>query len=136
VSLSYPKPNHNDVSNYLVGGIPFVSSSIGAPANTGEPEVVVFPQVTQRFWVDCTSGTGVRVGFSRNGVKGVEADNYYVVLAAAEPQEFRVRVGRVFLLSSDGSASTAAVTAELTPVPGDQVGGGIINNWSGSIGVG
>ena len=136
MALNNPKPNQNDANGYLVSGIPYVSSSIASPGTASDPVVISFPYVTQRFFVDCTGGTGVRVGYSRNGVKGVENENYFVVLAAAAPQEFRVRVGEVYLLSSDGSASTCAISAEMCPAPGGQIADGVLNNWSGSLGVG
>ena len=136
MSLHYPKPTHNDSSNYLVSGIPYVLSSISAPVNTGTPIAVSFPYVTQRIWVDCTSGS-VRVGFSSNGVSNTPATKNYYVLAASSPNlELRVRVGQLFVLSNAGTTSQFSVIAELTPAPGDQIAGGILKNWSGSAGIG
>lgn len=136
MALSYPKPNHNDVNNYLVGALPYTTASLVVPANSSDPLVVTFPHVTQFVTVRCDSATNaVRVGFSANGVKAVEQNNYFT-LTSSGSYTGEWRVGKIFLLSDTASASSATVIAGLTPVPGDQIGGGIIANWSGSVGVG
>jgi len=136
MSLSYPKPNHNDTSNYLVGAIPYVTSSLVVPASSGTPLAVTFPHVTQFVTIRCDDPTNaIRVGFSANGVKAT-AENNYFTLTSSGSYTGDFRVGKIFLLSDTASASSATVIAGLTPVPGDQVGGGIVNNWSGSNGVG
>lgn len=136
MSLSHPRPNHNDTSNYLVGAIPYVTSSLVVPASSGTPLAITFPNVTQFVTVRCDDATNaVRVGFSANGVKGTEQNNYFT-LTSSGTYTGEWRVGKIFLLSDTTSASSATVIAGLTPVPGDQVGGGIISNWTGSMGVG
>jgi hypothetical protein len=136
MSLNYHKPNHNDTANYLVGAIPYVTSSLVVPANSSAPLIIEFPQVTQFITVRCNSTSHkLRVGFSTNGVKGNPQKNYFV-LDKNEAFSGDFRVGQIFLLSDDGSASAATVIAGLTPVPSNQISCGMINNWSGSVGVG
>ena len=40
-----------NVGSYQVSGIPYVTSSIAAPASSGNPSEVSFPDVTQRIVV-------------------------------------------------------------------------------------
>lgn len=136
MSINYPKPNHNDTANYLVGAIPYVTSSVVVPASSSDPLMVTFPRVTQFVTVRCDSAASdIRVGFSANGVKAVEENNYFT-LSSSGSYTGDFRVGKIFVLSDTTTASAVSIIAGLTPVPGDQIGGGVINNWSGSIGVG
>jgi hypothetical protein len=136
MGLKYPPAQHNDTSSYLVGGIPYVTSSLTVPASSSEPLKIKFPYVTQFFVVRCDSATeAIRVGFSRNGVKGVEQNNYFT-LTSSGSFEGKFRVGELYLLSDTTSASEATIVAGLTPAPGTQISDGIIKNWSGSNGVG
>jgi len=119
-----------------VGAIPYITSSLVIPASSGTPLAITFPNVTQFITVRCDDATNaVRVGFSENGVKATEQNNYFT-LTSSGSYTGEWRVGKIFLLSDTASASSATVIAGLTPVPGDQIGGGIIANWSGSVGVG
>ena len=136
MGLKYPPAQHNDTSSYLVGGIPYVTSSLVVPASSSEPIKVKFPYVTQFVVIRCDSATeALRVGFSRNGVKAVEQNNYFT-LTSSGSFEGKFRLGEIYLLSDSTSASSATVVAGLSPAPGTQVSDGIIKNWSGSNGVG
>lgn len=116
MSLNLPTPFYNHTANNRVSGIPYVSSSIGVPVVSGEPEMVAFPQVTQRLFVSCSSGD-VRVGFTRNGTMGV-VNNGFILLNSDNPvQEFRVNTSRVYLLSSGSTTGQASISAELSPAP-------------------
>ena len=120
MSLNLPTPVYNHTANNRISGIPYVSSSIGVPVVTAEPEVVEFPQVTQRLFVSCSSGD-VRVGFTRNGTMGVVNDGFTLLNSDNPVHEFRVNASRVYLLSSGSTAGQASVTAELTPAPSKQI---------------
>jgi hypothetical protein len=136
MALNNPRAHYNDANSYLVGAIPFTTSSLVVPASTGDPLAVSFPLVTQFVTVRCDDPTNaVRVGFSANGVKATEQNNYFTLTSSGSyTGEFRV--ARIYLLSDTTSASTATVIAGLTPAAAGQVASGIINNWSGSSGVG
>jgi hypothetical protein len=70
-------------------------------------------------------------GFSRNGVKGVQ-DNNYVVLDNGETFEAEFKVSKVFLLSDGIYETSGSVVAGLTGIGSSH----LINNWTGSAGVG
>lgn len=127
--------NHNDVAQYQVGAIPFVTSSLVVPASNADPLVVKFPMVSQFVTVRCDSDGALRMGFSSNGVKGVSGNNY-LVLSSSVSFTGGFRLAKVFLLSNNLDAQEATVIAGLTPVDSAQVDGGQVQNWSGSIGVG
>jgi hypothetical protein len=70
----------------------------------------------------------MRVGFSENGVKGTN----FFLLSASESFAADLKVTRVYLMSNNGTALTASVIAGLTNIPATE----LVNNWSGSLGVG
>ena len=132
-----------NVGSYQVSGHPYATSSIAAPANSGTPTEVVFPDVTQRIFVSNVNvASPLRVGFSSNGVKGT---NYFIIPQATSAtnfptQEFRVKVSAIYLLSNTTTPTSASVFAELTNIGISHLQNsgpnGVGNNWSGSVGVG
>lgn len=129
-TFTYSRPGIGNASSYQVSGIPFTTSSI-APASGSATEVISFPQVTKFIVVKNTNATDVplRVGFSENGV--VNSDNYFV-LSTGESFSAELKVVDIHLMS-DSSASVAfSVVAGLTNIERRE----LINNWSGSAGVG
>lgn len=131
-----------NVGSYQVSGIPYVTSSIAAPASSGTPSEVSFPDVTQRIVVsNVNTASALRVGFSANGVKNT---NYFIIPAASSSvihptQEFRVKVSSIFLLSNTATPTSASVLAELSNIDTDLLlrsGPTGLPNWSGSVGVG
>ena len=131
-----------NVGSYQVSGIPYVTSSIAAPASSGTPSEVSFPDVTQRIVVsNVNTASALRVGFSANGVKNT---NYFIIPAASSSvvhptQEFRVKVSSIFLLSHTSTPTSASVLAELSNIDTDLLlrsGPTGLPNWSGSVGVG
>lgn len=133
----------SNVGSYQVSGIPYATSSIAAPASSGTPTEVSFPDTTQRVFVSNIDTQPLRVGFSANGVKGT---NYFVIPAASsatagfETQEFRVKVSSIYLLSHTGTPTSASVFAELTNISTSHLQNSGLNgsgvNWTGSVGVG
>ena len=131
-----------NVGSYQVSGIPYATSSIAAPASSGTPSEVSFPDVTQRIVVsNVNTASSLRVGFSANGTKGT---NYFIIPAATtatdfSSQEFRVKVSSIFLLSNTATPTSASVLAELTNIDTNLLaksGPTGLPNWSGSVGVG
>lgn len=130
-----------NVGSYQVSGHPYATSSIAAPASSGTPTEVAFPDVTQRIFVsNVNTASPLRVGFSSNGTKGT---NYFIIPAASSSviyptQEFKVKVSSIYLLSHTSTPTSASVFAELTNVDIKllQVSGPSGSSWSGSVGVG
>ena len=132
----------SNVGSYQVSGVPYATSSIAAPASSGAPTQVSFPEVTQRIVVsNITTASSLRVGFSANGVAGT---NYFVIPAATSAtvfstQDFKVKVSSIFLLSDTATPTSASVFAELTNIDTNLLsksGPTGLPNWSGSVGVG
>lgn len=142
--MSFNNPYYVGIANvgsYQVSGMPYATSSIAAPASSGNPTEVSFPWVTQRVFVSNTNtASPLRVGFSINGVKGT---NYFIIPAATSTtsfptQEFRVKVNSIFILSNTTTPTSASVFAELTNIDSNLLvnSGPSGSNWSGSVGVG
>lgn len=130
-----------NVGSYQVSGMPFATSSIAAPANSGAPTQINFPWVTQRIIVsNVNTAAPLRVAFSANGATGT---NYFIIPAATSTtsfpsQEFRVKVNSIFLLSNTTTPTSASIFAELTNIDSNLLvnSGPSGSNWSGSNGVG
>ena len=136
MGINWPRPGIGDVSSYLASAVPYLTSSIGVPGSGSEPIEIKFPAVT-RFIVVTNTLAGsapnvpLRFGFSSNGVKGVENNNY-LVLNNSETCEAEYRVTSIFLRSDSTLVCTASIAAGIT---GIEVGN-LYQNWSGSMGIG
>jgi hypothetical protein len=75
----------------------------------------------------------MRVGFSENGVSGTPNNNYFV-LNNGESYSGDWKVRAIYFKVDTGAAhnATASVVAGLTGINNDE----LLNNWSGSVGVG
>lgn len=123
------KPGIGNVGSFQSSGVPWVSSSVVLPAVSGTPLEVSFPQVTKFVTVNNVSGNPLRVGFSLNGL--TSTSNYFVV-AANQLVTLDVKVVKLFLISDGASQATASLAAGLTGISSSE----LVNNWSGSAGVG
>jgi hypothetical protein len=141
--MSFNNPYYVGISNvgsYQVSGMPYATSSIAVPANSGTPVQINFPWVTQRIVVRNTQNQPLRVAFSSNGARGT---NYYVIPAATvatnyPESEFRVKVNSIFIISDSLTPTSASIFAELTNIDSNLLinSGPSGSNWSGSAGVG
>jgi hypothetical protein len=125
------RPGIGNAASYQVSGIPWVSSSLAVPASGSTTLEISFPQVTKSIIVKnvSTGSVQMRVGFSENGVKN--SGNFFL-LSAGESFAADLKVTKVYLMSNNGTALTASVIAGLTNIPATE----LVNNWSGSLGVG
>lgn len=129
--FKYTAGFHN-VGSYQVSSQPYATASLTVPANSGTPLEISFPTVSKFIIVRNESGSSgdIRVGFSSNGVKGTENNNY-IILSGSESFSADYRVTSVFLLSHTATEQTASVIAGLTTIPKRA-----FDNWTGSSGVG
>lgn len=124
------------VPSFQASARPYLTASLDVPANTEEPIEVSFETVT-RFVVitnntpATSTNVPMRFGFSANGVKGVENNNYGI-LNNGESFEAEFKVISVYLLSDSVNNATASVIAGLTGIGNQR----LVDNWSGSSGVG
>ena len=119
------------VGSYQISGIPWVTSSIAAPAVSSDPLEIAFPYVTKSIIVKNvdSSGTKLRVGFSVNGVKNT---NNYFLLGKDESFACDLRVAKLYLLSDGAATVASSLVCGLTGI----LPSNLESNWSGSVGVG
>jgi len=125
------KTGLHNVGSYQVSGKPWVESGLVVPVESGTPLQVSFPSVTKEVTVRNESAGVIRVGFSAAGVSGSAASNYFT-LASSGSFTSPIKVVDVYMISDDSSAGTATVVAALTNIQSNF----IVDNWSGSSGVG
>jgi len=127
-----------NVGSYQSSGKPFLSSSIPVSASNDVVKID-FVNVTRFITIkntgpDQTDECEIRVGFSENGVNGVE-DNNYFILNNQESFSADWRVNAVYLRVDPTGATTnatASVIAGLTTIASQE----LFHNWTGSQGVG
>jgi len=142
MSLAYPYGvGISNVGSYQVSGVPYSRGRVAAPANSGTPTKIEFPEVTQRIVVsNVNTASALRIGFSSNGVK--TSGNFFVLPAATAnvfpTAEFKVKVSELYLLSDTGAPTSGSVFAELTNISTNLLlnSGPSGSSWSGSNGVG
>ena len=127
-------PGLGDVGAYQVSGKPFFKGGITAD---NVVRVIEFPTVTN--WIHIRNPGVSRtsddpmISFSENGM---DTNNYFRTLSSpsvqdTSPQVFYVKVTKLYYKSPGGNQSFDIV-AGLTNIPT----GSIVDNWSGSVGVG
>ena len=124
------------VGSYQTSAKPFLSSSISIPDETQPPVQISFPNVTRFIVVTNTIDPTdpprpLRFGFSEYGTQGLQ-DNNYIVLDNGETFEAEFRVSSVFLVSNGSYETSGSIVAGLTGISSKH----LVNNWSGSVGVG
>jgi hypothetical protein len=133
--VGFAGPNH--VPAYQISGVPFVTSSAGDAVNTTTAKKITFPFVTRFFVVTNLSADPLRVGFTENGVKGVETSNYFILPGTSSTDRLELRCKELYLLA-DANTVEWSLTAGLTGVPYSQfpVLTGTLNDTASFKGVG
>ena len=110
------QPGYGSVSEYMVAPLPWCTGSV-ASSITAVHEYE-FPFVTSHVTVrNHSTGGGIRVGFTRNGVTGSGGSNYFLIDAVVGAQlDIDVRVSSIYILGTGGS-STYSIFAGLTAIP-------------------
>ena len=122
--LGLTENHHSFSAEYQISGIPFVltSGDTDLTVNLGNVVQVVLPQVSQWVVVQHTGGgTGaLRVGFTDNGIRGVENEHYFLVPNGDKSDPLHVRCRNLFF-ANDGVTGNSAIgfslIAGLTSVP-------------------
>jgi len=125
-----------NVGSYQVSGRPYLTSSLAVPASGSTTLKISFESVSRFIIVTNTlpgSATNVplRFGFSDVGVKGL-VDNNYLILNNGESFEAEFKVIDIYLMSDSVNECSASIGAGLTGINKTS----LVDNWSGSIGVG
>jgi len=135
--FSYGSPGLGNVGSYQASSRPFLSSSIEISASGFPVHKLEFSSVTKFITVKNTGPldsdeTTMRVGFSENGINGVENNNWFL-LENDESFSADWRVSAVYLRVHTGDTNaSASVIAGMTGIEANDLAG----NWSGSSGVG
>jgi hypothetical protein len=118
MSLNNPIPDVNHSSNYIIAGIPFVTSS-HAPAASGlVNQQVHFPLVTRHITVVNEDGTNaLRMAFTQNGLSTTAAGNHVNIPKASVFGPIEVRCSDLFF-QGVGGVVKFGVVAGLTVVNG------------------
>jgi hypothetical protein len=127
-------PALGDTGQYEVSSRPFFQAGLVAVAAI---QVIEFPYVTN--WIHIRNNNtgrltdGPEISFSE---KGMSTNNYFTLTSSPSVQNtpdivLDLKVTKLYYRSSSGNRAFQVV-AGLTDIPT----GSIVNNWSGSIGVG
>lgn len=114
MSLNWPAVNYNHASEYQVSSWPFVTSSAAGEVDS-TPIQVSFPFVTRWVQVFNTDAANkLRVGFTSNGVSGVETANYLVLNGGASTERLELKCKELWFLKNNAATTSFSVIAGLT----------------------
>ena len=110
----WPKPNHNYVPEYQISSIPYVTSS-HVMANQ-EVAHIEFPTVSRWIVVHAKDEhKKISIGFTDNGVKGVETDNFYTLHGGEITPRLELKTKEDFIKADEANAAFCLI-AGLTSV--------------------
>lgn len=122
------RPGIGNAASYQVSAKPWVTSSLAVPVSGSTALRIDFPQVTKFITINNTVAGSMRLGFSDIGVKG---SNYFLI-PGSSVFTTEIKVSSIFLMSNNATPLSASVLAGLTNISSVE----LVNNWSGSVGVG
>mgnify|MGYP003628258098 CR=1 FL=1 len=132
----YHSPGLGNVGSYQMSARPYLTSSLTVPVNADTPLEISFETVSRFVIITnntpaASTNVPLRFGFSSNGVQGT-VNNNYGILNNGESFEAEFKVTSIYLLSDTVNQVTASVIAGLTGIRNQR----LVDNWSGSAGVG
>ena len=110
ITASAPSPGEKAAGEYIVSGIPYVTSSTGKTANAYE---VPFPTLSQWIIVQNTA-TDATLDFGCTAA-GVGGSQKYTLAASETSPKLHIRSKGIFIKPTDGK--TYQVIAGLTNIP-------------------
>lgn len=118
MALKDPRVGFNSVTEFMGSGLPWVIS--GSASSTVIRHK--FDKIAKQIKIKNheTSGTRLRVGFTENGVNGVEGQ-YYFGVDGGDLFEFDARIKEVFLLRDGANDVDYSLYAELTMIDSDMM---------------
>lgn len=108
MSFNYPRSGPANTAEYMASGLPWVTSS----TVTTTPWRIDFPLVTSHLVVSCPSGS-IRLGFTQNGVNGVNGQNYITI--GSTYVDLTTRCKQIYVRADSGTA-TLSLFAGLTMI--------------------
>jgi len=119
MALNHPKTGPNHVPSYQISGVPYVTASAGDPVDTTIAKHIVFPYVTRFLIITNLSNNPMRIGFTKNGVKGTVTSNYLILSGNETTERLEIRCKELFFLA-DVNTVEYSLLAGLTGVAWDQ----------------
>lgn len=116
--MNWTRSGPNNVPDYLMSGIPFVTSSKGDPVSV-TPRKISFPFVTRFFVLTNLSSDPMRLGFSENGVNGIVTNNYLILSGNQSTPRLEIRCKEIWI-RSDSTTNEYSLLAGLTCIRHDQ----------------
>jgi len=118
MGLKDPRIGFNSVTEFMGSGLPWVISGSATSTVTRHR----FDKITKRITVKNheAAGTKLRVGFTENGVNGVEGQFYFGV-DGGDLFEFDARIKEVFILRDGATDVDYSLYAELTMIDSDMM---------------
>ena len=135
----YRQPGMNEVGQYQMSSIPWVTASILLEDEV-DPKEVTFYNITKFITIRNNTAeattTELRVGFSQAGVLGGEDGNpdNYLVLTSGGEYTANWRASKVWLYNAGSAGLTASIVAGLTGIQTASLPG--FTNWLGNEGIG
>ena len=117
MAINHPKAGPNSIPAYQMSGVPYLTASaVDEVGNT--PVRHDFPFVTRFFQVKNTDAShAMRVGFSAEGVKGTETQNFFVLTAGEKSDVLELRTKTLYFVEHAGSSPASfGIIAGLTTI--------------------
>lgn len=111
MTLQPPRSGPNNVAEYQASGLPWATSS----NVTSAVWRIDFPYVTNNISFHAHSGT-IRLGFTENGVNGVNGQNYLLLQSGDAFPTLNVRCKTIFVRSNTVATGTVSIFAGLTMI--------------------
>ena len=108
--LDNPSPGAGSVPEYMISGIPWLTSSAITSGATVEYEL---PRVTSTMLISCLAGSAGSIRFGVTAA-GVNANNY-ITISPGDSRNIRMRT-KTLVAKAVGGAATFEVCASLTMI--------------------
>ena len=113
-----PRVGFNSVTEFVGSGLPWVISSTATATVTKHS----LDKITKHLKISNSAAAGVylRVGFTENGINGVEA-NYYYKVNGGQALELDARIKEIFIKRDAATDADYSLYCELTNIDADMM---------------
>lgn len=115
--MTYPKSGPSNPAEYMVSGLPYVTSSTLPPSQVVE---ILFPHVTSWFLIrNHTANSTLRFGFTRNSLGVSNPIHNHMQIHADEQFQGDIRCKALYLSASLGLPNYTVVAGLTSVLPQD-----------------
>ncbi len=113
MGMNDPRIGYNSATEFVASGLPWVTSGTAVAA----AESYKFEKITKHVIIANheVAGKYLRVGFTLNGINGVE-ENYYFRIDGGNTFEFDARVKEIYLKRDGGNDISFSMYVELVGI--------------------